>query len=100
MESAFPARCIFVSCNLEYVLHDVIESVASKEKEPLARLFRKRYAEDLEGFVRFMQSDEVAVAGDYRESWDAVREGALSLQRGSNLRVLLEQVVSDSGKAV
>ena len=48
MESAFPARCIFVSRNLEYVLHDVIESVASKEKEPLARLFRKRYAEDLD----------------------------------------------------
>ena len=95
-----PYEVYFMSRNLEHALHNVVESVDSKEKERLARLFRKRYAEDLEGFVRFMQSDEVAVAGDYRESWNAVREGALSLQRGSNLRILLERVASDSDGAV
>ncbi len=88
---AVPYRVYFMARNLEHALHNVMESVDAGEKERLAREFQRRYINDLSGFVKYMHSEDVAVAGGYAETWGAVREGTASLHRGSNLHLLLEE---------
>lgn len=72
---AVPYRVYFVPRNFKHVLHSVVESVAASEKERLAHEFQRRYVNDLGGFAEFMQSRNVAVAGDYAETRGVVRKG-------------------------
>lgn len=83
-----PYRIYYVSRNLEHALHGVIEDVSDYEKEKLARLFQRRYRNDLEGFAAFMRN-EIGVAGDYTETWDHLRQNENSLARRSNLHLVL-----------
>lgn len=43
----------------------------------------------LRGFKRFL-AEEISVAGDYAETWNYVAEGTYSLERCSNLHLVLE----------
>lgn len=86
-----PFSIYFMSRNLEHALHNVIETVDLNEKERLARLFQRQFSGDTRGFIRFMNSAELAVPGDYVQTWEYVRKGTRSLERGSNLHLLLNE---------
>ena len=57
-----------------------LEEVESEYRDRLYQLF-----------VDFIESDEVAVAGTYTQTWTFIREKTNSLNRHSNLRILFEQ---------
>lgn len=82
-----PYFVYFMSRNLEHALHNKPESLSADEKERLARRFQRRYSKNVEGFVSFLE-DEIAVAGDYLETWRYIEEGTNSLKRCSNLHLV------------
>ena len=84
-----PIRTFFLSRNLEHALSNEPGKCSNDEKELLAHKFAREYADDIEGFKRFL-AEEIGVAGDYSETWNYVAEGAHSLERCSNLHLVLE----------
>ncbi len=86
-----PYRIYYFSRNMEHALHNRSGSLSNSEKSKLAQSFRRRFANDLPQFKAFMRSPEVAVPGDYRDTWDAVQNGVSSLRRGSNLHLAIPE---------
>lgn len=84
-----PFSVYYLSRNMEHALHGRIDEVGVDEKERLARDFQRRFRDDLEGFVGFMNGSAVAVPGTYGETWKHAEEGCNSLKRGSNLHLIL-----------
>ena len=85
-----PVDVYFFSRNLEHSLHDRPEELTERTKARLAREFRSRYKNDFTGFVNLLEN-EIAVPGDYRGTWAYIQDGTHSLERGSNLHLLLQQ---------
>ena len=86
-----PVSAYFMSRNLEHALHDRPEQLEKRVKIRLARQFRLKYKDDLDGFIELLSGD-ISVPGDYRGSWEYIQEGTHSLERGSNLNVLLGEI--------
>ena len=84
-----PYSMYFFSRNMEHALHDVSEELSNDEKVRLAQRFRRQYAKRIDEFKKFIASAEVAVDGNYRETWQHISEGSSSLHRGSNLHLLI-----------
>ena len=76
---------------MEHVLHNVETELTDDQKVALADAFAERYEENPKDFVDFIESDEVAVAETYTQTWTFIREKTNSLNRHSNLRILFEQ---------
>lgn len=85
-----PVQVFFMSRNLEHALHNVAGHVTDRRKAYLANEFRSKFRNDIEGFVEFM-TNTVAVPGDYHGTWKYISEGTHSLERGSNLHILLNE---------
>ena len=83
-----PYYLFFFSRNMEHALHNRKESLSEGEKARLAELFEDRYANDVDGFIALLESDDVRVGESYSESWRLIRTGCRSLERGSNLHLL------------
>lgn len=84
-----PIRTFFLSRNLEHALSSELGECGNDEKELLAHRFAQKYVNDIEGFKRFL-AEEIGVAGDYSETWNYLAEGTHSLERCSNLHLVLE----------
>lgn len=91
MKSSIPYSIYYFSRNMEHVLHNVATELTDDQKVDLADAFAERYEENPKDFVDFIESDEVAVAGTYTQTWTFIREKTNSLNRHSNLRILFEQ---------
>ena len=91
MKAGMPYSIYYFSRNMEHVLHGIADDLTDDRKVELADAFAERYENDPEGFVQLMNSADVAVPGTYGQTWNFIRKGANSLQRHSNLCVLLEQ---------
>ena len=76
---------------MEHVLHNVATELTDDQKVELADAFADQYEKNPIAFIDFMESDEVAVAGTYTQTWTFIKEGTNSLNRYSNLRILFEQ---------
>lgn len=79
-----PYRVYYMSCNLDHVLYGTI-NLNRKDKLMKAFSFAKKYMNNLEGFLEFINSPVIKAADDYAESWNYIREGRHSLFRCSNL---------------
>ena len=84
-----PIRTFFLSRNLEHALSNEPGECSNDEKELLAHRFAQKYVNGIEGFKRFL-AEEIGVVGDYAETWNYVAEGSHSLERCSNLHLVLE----------
>lgn len=84
-----PYAVYYLSRNMEHVLHGCEEDVSDAEKGLMARRFQMRYKNDLEGFAAFLHSEELAVLGNYDETWRFISEECHSLERHSNLHLVL-----------
>lgn len=81
-----PYRLYYMACNLDHVLYGKM-NCSDKEKEENAYRFAREYREDIPGFIRFLAQAGEAAGTDYRQSWQYVREGRHSLERGTNLGI-------------
>lgn len=86
-----PLESYYMSRNIEHVLHGEGGELDDDAKEELSHQFRRKYRNDLEGFCDFLREPEVAVPGNYKESWDFIFDGTHSLERHSNLHLILPE---------
>jgi len=83
---SIPYSVYFFSCNLDHALHN--ENNLTKDvKMSKAEDFEKRYADDLPGFISFLQNPDFAVIGDYAQSWAFIKIDTNSLKRYSNFHL-------------
>lgn len=83
-----PFDVFYFSRNMEHALHGEDGDLTDRQKVVLANLFRRRYIDNLEGLKEYLSEPVIAIAGTYVETWAHLREGTVSLQRGSNLHLL------------
>ena len=81
----------FLSRTLEHVLHNRIDNLSDQDKTKLSEAFDDLYADDLPGFLTFIADKVFAVQGDYKQTWNFIKQETNSLKRYSNLHLLFEQ---------
>ena len=93
-----PYSVYYFSCNLDHFLHHAI-NLSYKEKVSRAQDFAGTFIGDPEGFVRFMTEDPAAAGSmSYEESWDFISRDLHSLERHTNLDVLLRRLMAETGR--
>ena len=86
-----PYAVYYLPRNMEHVLHNRADEVSDREKELLSRAFRRRYQNDLAGFQDFLRTSDFSEEGDCAETWRSIRQGTRSLERRSNLHLVLPE---------
>lgn len=88
--SNIPYRVFFFSRNLEHVLHNNANNVATRDKCRLAYQFSNYYSQHPQEFIDFICNEEVAVREGYEGSWAFIFSRCNSLKRYTNFNVLFE----------
>ncbi len=83
-----PYRAFFNSRNLEHALYGIVDDMTDDEKSELADDFADKYEDDLEGFIKLINSDEIAVKGTHQETWKYIQKDHHSLERHSNMHLI------------
>lgn len=91
---AVPYRVFFMSRNLEHALFGVGADVDENMKERLSRAFAEACKRNPQMLEERLRDPEVCVPGTYEETWDYIQEGVRSLERGTNLGLLLDTEVA------
>ena len=86
-----PYQAYYMSANLDHVLYDKLNS-SDKDKENDAFLFAKRYKDRLDEFLQFIADSEFSVVGDFKDSWEFIKEGKHSLERHTNLGICFKEI--------
>lgn len=86
-----PYRVFYMSCNLDHVLYN-IQNLKDEEKVAYADAFYEDYIGNESAFLSFICGNEVAVEGEYKETWKFLRNDLNSLSRCSNLCLFFTQV--------
>lgn len=79
-----PYRIFYMSCNLDHVLYNKLNSSPSDKKQD-AYTFAKKYKEDIQGFITFVSQSDFAVPGNYSDTWKYIKQDLHSLERHTNL---------------
>ena len=87
---AFDYSIYYFSRNLEHVFHDNGDDLTDDEKVEYADEAAEKYGTS-ELFMDFIRSDEIAVSGRYKETWDYIMQGTNSLKRNSNFHLIFEE---------
>lgn len=91
-----PYHVFYCSRNFEHAFCGLEASLSDREKDAVAQAFRRRYENDSEAFAELLEQVGKGVPSEYGESWKFVKEGLRSLERHSNL-VLLVSVAESAG---
>lgn len=86
----------FNSCNLEHVLYNVLKDFSDEEKAEMSDNFAEEYEGHMEDFIEFISSPDIAVQGDYKETWKFIEKDRHSLERHSNMHLIFEGETGDS----
>jgi hypothetical protein len=89
-----PYRVYFMSCNLDHILYDKLNS-SDAEKENDSFQFAKKYRADINGFLSFISNSDFSVNTDYKASWIHIKENSNSLKRYSNLGLCFTELKVD-----
>lgn len=92
-----PYQAYYFSRNLEHALHDIIKDCSDEEKRNYSNEFNEKYKDQPHEFLSFISTEPPAVpCSEYVDSWDFIsKAGKLhSLRRGSNLHILLKNLLS------
>lgn len=82
--AGIPYLAIYMSCNLDHVLYNKLNSHDSdKRKDSIA--FARKYRNDIEAFISFINDSDFSVSGDRKETWEYIRQGLNSIDRHTNL---------------
>lgn len=85
-----PYRVFYMSCNLDHVLYDKLNS-SDEEKETDAYRFARQYRDNIAGFVEFIAESDFSVMNGYKESWEFIKDDLHSLERYSNLGLCFKE---------
>lgn len=91
---AVPYRVFFMSRNLEHALFGVGADVDEDMKERLSRAFAEVCRRNPQMLGERLRDPEICVSGTYEETWGYIQEGVHSLERGTNLGLLLDAEVA------
>lgn len=92
---AVPYSIHFVSRNLEHALYGLARDCTDEEKRALSVAFSEKCRRSPEFFAQLLYSRDVKVPGnDLRSTWTYAEKGVHSLERGSNLHLLVENADS------
>ena len=83
-----PYNVYFFSRNLEHVLYNEIGYLDKAQKQKLSEDFDDKYADDLEGFLDFINDTTFAVKGNYDATWDFIKKNTNSLKRYCNFHLV------------
>lgn len=86
-----PYEVYFFSRNLEHVLHNRSDDVSDWEKQELSEKFDDLYADDLDGFLKFIKDRTFAVPGEYKDTWNFIKQDDNSLKRYCNFHLLFSK---------
>lgn len=92
--TSIPYAVYYMSCNLDHVLYNKLNST-DDEKEEDALRFARKYKDDLEGFLSFISDSDFARMEGYSESWEFVKKDLNSLGRFSNLGLCFVEIRSE-----
>jgi len=81
-----PYQVYYMSCNLDHVLYDKLNS-SDEDKEADAFRFAKFYKDKIPEFIKLISESDFSVVGDYRESWEFIKQDLNSLHRYTNLAI-------------
>ncbi len=84
--STIPYQAYYMSCNLDHVLYDKLNST-DEDKENDAYAFARKYRDDIDGFLRFISDSDFSRIDGYKESWNFIRQEYHSLERYTNLGI-------------
>lgn len=90
---AVPYRLFFMSRNLEHALFGIGNNVDDATKERLSRAFAEACRDNPQMLVERLRAPGTRVQGDYKETWGYIQEGVHSLERGTNLALLLDAAI-------
>lgn len=85
-----PYLAVYMSCNLDHVLYNKVNSTEDEKKDD-ARRFASKYRNDIPAFISFVSESDFSVAGERKETWEFIREGLHSIERYTNLGLCLPQ---------
>lgn len=86
-----PYRAYYMSSNLDHVLYDKLNS-NDDDKENDAYAFVRKYKEDVPGFVEYISNSVFSVSGEFKESWDFIKQDLHSLERHTNLGLCFNNI--------
>ena len=78
-----PYRVFYMSCNLDHVLHNKINSTDA-EKRCDSRKFAEQYKDNVQKFLLFISDSDFSVKMPYKESWQFIKQELHSLERHTN----------------
>ncbi|WDV44431.1 hypothetical protein PV797_12930 [Clostridiaceae bacterium M8S5] len=84
----------YFSCNLEHVLHNEI-NLNDDLKFEYAEKFAEKYYEKESEFIDFINDEKFAVKGNFRETWDFIKNGNNSLRRYTNFHLYFGQAYGE-----
>lgn len=80
----------YMSCNLEHVLHNILENLTIEEKKELSNKFADNFYEREAEFLDFINDPAFKVSGDYKATWNFIKQNLNSVNRYSNLWLYFE----------
>jgi len=83
-------RMYYFSSNLEHVFHDNA-NVPDSMKSQLADDFALKYYDKESEFLDFIKSSLIAAKGNYKETWDFIKNDLNSLNRNSNFHLFFNK---------
>ena len=84
----------YFSCNLDHFIHGDANMTGYRKMQS-ASAFSGRVT-DADGLVAYFSDNEFCTATSYEQSWQCLRKGCVSLQRGSNVHLLIEKIRNSS----
>lgn len=81
-----PYSMYYFSCNLEHVLHNEC-NMCDEKKEEAAQGFADAFYGKETDFITFINNQEFAAPGNYKETWEFIKQGNNSLKRHCNFHL-------------
>ena len=89
-KETIPYKVFYMSCNLDHVLYDKINSTDSEKKLNSVK-FAKQYKENIHEFLSFISQSDFSVKMPYKESWDFIKRDLHSLERHTNFGICFSE---------
>ena len=90
-----PYQVYFMSCNLDHVLYNKLNST-EEEKRKNSLSFARKYNSNIPAFVRFISDSNFSLGESYKWSWAFIKEEKHSLERYTNLGICIKKALSNN----
>lgn len=85
-----PYSIYYFSRNMEQVFYNEVKELTVSQKMSLSDAFEDKYADCPDQFIEYITNNNFAVSGEYCNTWNYIFESLNSLQKKSNLHLILK----------